>query len=240
MKWACALAVASLSVAACGGGPAEPAAAASADVPVASAPETPAPVTPEPSKKAAPAPKPAPARPSAPAFRDVTVPSGTTLSLELRTAVASDSSKVEDAVHATLTEPLTIGGTTVLPAGTELTGVVTHVERPGRVKGRAKVAYRFDSLRANGTSYEVVTSPVEHLGEATKSEDATKIGVGAGAGAVIGGLLGGGDGAAKGAAIGGAAGTGAVLATRGKELRLDPGTSITTSLTGPLTVRVRG
>jgi hypothetical protein len=239
MKWACALAVASLSVAACSGVPAEPA-AASADAPVASAPESPAPVTPEPVKKAAAAPKPAPARPAAPAFREVTVPSGTMLSLELKTAVASDSSKVEDAVQATLTEPLTIAGTTVLPAGTELTGVVTHVERPGRVKGRAKVSYRFDSLRANGMNYEVATSPVEHVGEATKSEDATKIGVGAGAGAVIGGLLGGGDGAAKGAAIGGAAGTGAVLATRGKDLKLEPGTSITTSLTGPLTVRVRG
>jgi hypothetical protein len=64
--------------------------------------------------------------------------------------------------------------------------------------------------------------------------------VGAGAGAVIGGILGGGDGAAKGAAIGGGAGTGVVLATRGKEVRLEPGTSVTTSLKTPLTVRVKG
>jgi hypothetical protein len=74
---------------------------------------------------------------------------------------------------------------------------------------------------------------------ATKGEDATKIGVGAGAGAVIGGILGGGDGAAKGAAIGGGAGTGVVLATKGQEMRLGPGADVSTRLTAPLTVRVR-
>jgi hypothetical protein len=74
---------------------------------------------------------------------------------------------------------------------------------------------------------------------ATKGEDATKIGVGAGAGAVIGGILGGGDGAAIGAAIGGGAGTGVVLATKGQEMRLGPGADVSTRLTAPLTVRVR-
>ena len=84
------------------------------------------------------------------------------------------------------------------------------------------------------------TAAISHAGEATKSEDATKIGVGAGAGAVIGGILGGGDGAAKGAAIGGAAGTGAVLATRGKDVTVIPGAHVITTLTAPLTVKVKG
>jgi hypothetical protein len=121
-----------------------------------------------------------------------------------------------------------------------LQGVVTGVERPGRVKGRAKISYSFNRLVADDEAYTVRTAPIGHEGEATKSEDATKIGVGAGAGAVIGGILGGGDGAAKGAAIGGAAGTGTVLATRGKDLKLAPGTNIATTLTAPLTVRVKG
>ncbi len=56
---------------------------------------------------------------------------------------------------------------------------------------------------------------------------------------MIGGLLGGGSGAAKGAVIGGAAGTGAVLATKGKEVRLGPGANVTTRLTAPLTIRVK-
>jgi len=76
------------------------------------------------------------------------------------------------------------------------------------------------------------------VASATKGEDATKIGIGAGAGAVVGGLLGGKSGAAKGAAVGGGAGTGVVLATKGQEMRLAPGADVTTTLTAPLTVRV--
>jgi hypothetical protein len=74
---------------------------------------------------------------------------------------------------------------------------------------------------------------------ATKSEDATKIGIGAGAGAVIGGLLGGKKGAAEGAAVGGGAGTGLVLATKGEEVRFPSGTDVSIRLAAPLTVRVQ-
>lgn len=175
---------------------------------------------------------------AAPAFREVTLPEGTTLELSLQSAVASDTSRLEDAVRAELREPVVIDGTTVLPAGAELTGIVTGVERSGRVQGRARVAYRFDSISSSGNTYDVTTAPVSHLAPATKGEDATKIAVGAGAGAAIGALLGGGDGAAKGAAIGGAAGTGTVLATRGEEVRLGPGARVSTRLTAPVTVRV--
>jgi hypothetical protein len=42
----------------------------------------------------------------------------------------------------------------------------------------------------------------------------------------------------KGAAIGGAGGTGVVLATRGEEVRLRPGATVTTRLTAPLNVRI--
>ena len=181
----------------------------------------------------------APARRPEPTHRELTLPEGTALRLELQSAVASDTSGVEDAVRATLRQPVSIDGQTVLPEGTELAGVVTSVERAGRVKGRASVAYRFSSLTYDGERYEIGTAQIAHEAEATKSEDATKIAIGAGAGAAIGALLGGGDGAAKGAAIGGAGGTGAVLATRGKEVRLGPGADVSTRLTAPLTVRVK-
>jgi len=181
----------------------------------------------------------APPAPPAPQFRDVTLPAGTTLRLRLQSAVASDSSRVEDTVRAELNQAVVIDGATVLPAGASLTGVVTDVERSGRVKGRARIAYRFNALSHAGEQYKVTTAPVSHTAEATKGEDATKIAVGAGAGAAVGALLGGGDGAAKGAAIGGAAGTGVVLATRGEEVRLGPGAAVTTRLTAPLTVRVK-
>jgi hypothetical protein len=180
-------------------------------------------------------PRPAPA----PAFREITLPAGTVLRLNLQSAVASDTSSVEDAVQASLRQALTVDGREVLPEGTELSGIVTDVEKSGRVKGRARVAYRFNSLNYQGQRYAIGTAPIAHQAEATTKEDATKIAIGAGAGAAIGAILGGGDGAAKGAAIGGASGTGAVLATRGREVRLGPGADVSTRLTAPLTVRIR-
>jgi hypothetical protein len=175
----------------------------------------------------------------APAYREVTVPAGTTLRLDLASSIASDTSRVEDPVRATLREAVVIDGQAVLATGAELTGVVTDAEDSGRVKGRARVAYRFNSLHVGEEQYDISTAATTHVAEATKGEDATKIGIGAGAGAAIGAILGGGSGAAKGAAIGGAAGTGAVLATKGKEVRLGPGANVTTSLTAPLTIRVK-
>lgn len=181
----------------------------------------------------------APAKPKAPEYREVTLPSGTSLALDLKSSVASDTSRIEDPVSAALRAPVVIDGTEVLPVGTALGGHVTNADDSGRVKGRAKIAFRFTTLEHDGTKYDIGTATIARQAEATKGEDATKIGIGAGAGAAIGALLGGGDGAAKGAAIGGAAGTGAVLATKGKEVRLGPGANVTTTLTAPLTVRVR-
>ena len=178
------------------------------------------------------------AAPAAPRFREVTLPAGTTLRLRLQSAIASDSAKVEDTVRAELTQAVSAGGAQVLPAGTAVVGNITDVERSGRVKGRARLAYRFNSLTHAGERYDIVTAPLSHQAAATKGEDATKIAIGAGAGAAVGALLGGGDGAAKGAAIGGAGGTGVVLATRGEEVRLGSGATVTTRLTAPLTVRI--
>jgi hypothetical protein len=174
-----------------------------------------------------------------PEYREFTLPAGTSLPLQLQSAIASDVSEVEDTVRATLRSAVTIDGEEVLPAGTELAGHVTEAERAGRVKGRARVAFGFTSLRHDGERLSLRTDTIVREAEATKGEDATKVGIGAGAGAVVGAVIGGKSGAVKGAAIGGAAGTGAVLATRGKEVRLEPGTSIPVTLAAPLIVRVR-
>jgi len=184
---------------------------------------------------AAPAAAPAPASPQ---FAEVTIPSGTALRLELTSAVGSDTSTVEQPVTASLRDAVTVDGRVVLPAGSALTGVVTSVERSGRVKGRAAIAYRFNSVQANGESYDIATAAISHEAAATKGKDAEKIGIGAGAGAIIGGLLGGKGGALKGTAIGGAGGTGVVLATRGSEIHIGSGAGDTTRLTAPLTVRL--
>jgi hypothetical protein len=177
--------------------------------------------------------------PPVPVYKEVTIPAGTTLRLDLKSSVASDTSQVEDSVRAALRQAVVVDGQTVLPAGTELVGTVTDVARSGRVKGRARVAYRFNSLRHDSERYDITTATIAHEAQPTKKEDAKKIAIGAGAGAAIGAILGGGSGAAKGAAIGGGAGTGAVLATRGDEVRRGPGADVTTRLTAPLTVRVK-
>ncbi len=176
--------------------------------------------------------------PPKPRFREVVVPAGTTLRVRLRTALASDTSAVEDPVRATLEAPVTIAGATAVPSGAEVTGTVTSVQRSGKVKGRASLAFRFDRLSAWDEGYDVQSARVSRQARATKRKDATKIGIGAGAGALVGAIAGGRKGAAIGTAVGGGAGTGVVLATRGEEVRLPAGAVVTTKLAAPLTIRV--
>jgi hypothetical protein len=174
---------------------------------------------------------------SAPVVRELTVPQGTLLHLKLTTAVASDTTRVEEPIGAELTEPISIGGRTAIPSGSKVSGVVTAADGAARVKGRARLVLGFTSVNIGGTRYDMKAEPVSQLADATKGEDATKIGVGAGAGAAIGAVLGGKKGAAEGAAVGGGAGTGVVLATKGNEVRFAAGTDVSTRLTAPLTVR---
>ena len=175
-----------------------------------------------------------------PAYREVTLPAGTVLPVELTTRVGSEISSIEDPVRGTLRRPVVVGGVQAFPAGTAVVGHVTAAERSARVKGRARIAFRFTTIDPPGDAERLTmrTDTVSRLAQATKKQDAAKIGGGAAGGAIIGGILGGGDGAAKGAAIGGAAGTGVVLSTRGKEVTLPAGTPVSVRLSAPLTVRV--
>jgi hypothetical protein len=178
------------------------------------------------------------AAPSRPRFREVTAPANSSLSLELMTALSSETAQVEDPVRARLRQPLMADGDTVLPAGVVLSGNVVDVARAGRVQGRSRLVFRFTEVELNGAREELRTNPVTLEGEATKGEDATKIGAGAVGGAIVGGILGGGSGAAKGAAIGGAAGTGVVLATRGRDVTVASGADVAATLATPFFVQV--
>jgi hypothetical protein len=172
-------------------------------------------------------------------YRDVTLRAGTVLPVTLETAVGSDTSRVEQPVRGRLRRAVMVNGVEVLPAGAAVSGHVTSARRPGRVKGRGLIAMRFTQLDTPGAgSSKISTATVSRLAPATKEKDALEIIAPAAAGAVIGRLVGGKGTARKGAVIGGAGGTGYVLATRGKDVRLGRGASLSVRLTAPLTVRV--
>jgi hypothetical protein len=183
--------------------------------------------------------EPLPPPPPVPEFRELTINAGATLSATLMTPLASDTSKVEDTVRAKLKSSVAIDGVELLPAGAEISGHVTKALQAAKVKGRAMIAFRFNSVDTHTGPEHMSTQTITHEAASTKGKDATKIGIGAGAGAIIGGIVGGGSGAATGAAIGGGAGTATVLATRGDEVSLPAGTPVTVTLTAPLTIRVQ-
>lgn len=174
------------------------------------------------------------------AVREVTIPAGTVLPIDLETPVGSDISRPEQPVRGRLRRPVSVHGTQVLPSGTEVLGNVTAAERPGRVKGRGYVALRFNELEIPGEGRaHITTSTVSRMAPATKGKDAIEILAPAAGGAVLGRVLGGKKGAREGAVVGGAAGTGYVLSTRGKDVRLGKGTNLNVNLKAPVSVPVR-
>jgi hypothetical protein len=169
-------------------------------------------------------------KPSAPTTMAMDVAAGTPLEITLETAVASDTSKVEDTVRGRVAKAVVISGMTAIPAGAPVKGSVVAVERSGKVKGRASIALRFNEVTVGKTPYRIQTTRIVREAAATKGEDAKKIGIGAGVGTAIGAIAGGKKGAAIGAGVGGGAGTAAVLATRGEEVSIPAGTTLRTKI----------
>jgi hypothetical protein len=187
------------------------------------------------------APVPASSSTSSRVTREVTIPAGTVLRLRVTRGFGSDISRVEDPVTATLTRSVVVGGRAVLPEGSVASGYVSDAARPGKVKGRGRVAVRFTRIEParESETYRMTTRPWVAIAPATKKKDALTIGVPAAGGAIVGGLVGGKKGAAIGATAGGGAGTGIVLTTRGKEVRIGRGAILAVRLVEPLTVRVQ-
>jgi hypothetical protein len=176
-----------------------------------------------------------PPEPPAPKFREVTVPTGTTLSVTLATPLASDASKPEDPVKGALAKPIVVSGKTAVPAGADLSGSVIDAKESKRVKGKASIVFQFDHLVVGGESHKIAASRITSEAAANRKQDAKKGALGGGLGAVVGGIAGGGKGAAIGA-VAGSAGT--IVATKGDEVNLEAGTVVTTVLQSPLKVLV--
>lgn len=172
------------------------------------------------------------------AAREVTVPAGTVLRVQLENSVASDSSRIEDVVRGHLVAPVVVDGRTVVPTNSPVVGHVTQAVRSGKVKGLARIGVRFDSLTTDDDRYAIATRQWTKIAPSTKGKDTAKIALPAAGGAIVGGIVGGKKGAAIGAGAGGGAGTAVVMTTRGKEVRLGPGAVLYVRLDRPLSVRV--
>jgi type IV secretion system protein VirB10 len=91
-----------------------------------------------------------------PARKTYTVPAGTKVLLQLRSAVNTKSAKAGDGVYLASTFPVVVGNRVLIPAGVYVQGVVDRVERAGRVKGRAQLEMHFTSMIfPNGTVVEI-------------------------------------------------------------------------------------
>lgn len=172
-----------------------------------------------------------------PAAIAITIPARTVVPVRLESTVGSDTSHVEDPVRATVTRAVTVRGRTAIPAGAQLAGAVTSAVRPGKVKGRSRIAIRFTKLIVGDEVYAIRTAQVARSGRATKKKDAATIGIPAAGGAVVGGIIGGKKGAAIGGAAAGGAGTAVVLGTRGEEVRIHRGAVVPVRLASEVTVK---
>ena len=79
----------------------------------------------------------------------VTIRAGTKFKASLQTPISSKLSEVGDRIVISLADPLSLDGGHVLPTGTEMTGKITLVKRPGRVKGKAEVYALIDELKTD-------------------------------------------------------------------------------------------
>jgi hypothetical protein len=83
-------------------------------------------------------------RATAPAqLDDYQVPAGTPLMIRLRTAVDSASARIDDAVRATLLEPVTQDGVELIPKGSTLHGKVSEVLQASRQNRTGRLVMGF-------------------------------------------------------------------------------------------------
>jgi type IV secretion system protein VirB10 len=191
-----------------------------------------------------------PSRPK-PESSEVVVPADTTIPLALRNTINSRTAFVGQGIYCETIYPITVGNRIVIPVGSYVKGTVTQVIRPGRVKGKAQLGIRFESLTLpNGTTRMLRATLSAYAGkgnqgfirgesriegESSKGKDTGKVATSGTQGAIVGAIAGrSAKGAGIGAAAGGVGGLILVLATRGKEIVLPPGTNLDLQLSAPL------
>src|SRR3569833_1171706 len=84
-----------------------------------------------------------------------TIETGTRIPLALISSVSTKSSSPGDRIYLETAFPIVNGNHIVIPTGSYVTGTVTEVKRPGKIKGRGQLYVRFDSITLpNGVTRE--------------------------------------------------------------------------------------
>jgi hypothetical protein len=183
------------------------------------------------------------------AAQNAPVPAGTALMVKLETTLATFSNKPGDPFRGSLTQPVVVGGQTLLPAGTVVEGRVTKVTEPRRISGKPTIGILPEAvilptgerlyLDATLTDTNIpgtdVNSEGQFKGSGHSRGDQIEVGGGAAGGMLIGGLVGGPVGVVVGGAIG-AGGTTTHWLVKHHSAIMPAGTELTLELNRPLTM----
>ena len=162
------------------------------------------------------------------------IPVGTEFDVRLQTRSAPKTAQVEDRFEATTMVDLSEGDRVLVPAGSVMRGVVSSVNKAGRIERKGKLTLAFDQITIKGRSYPIRATVTQALESEGIRGETGRIGAGAGVGAIIGGILGGLKGALAGILIGGG---GTIAATEGNDVELPAGTVLRVRLDTPLDLR---
>lgn len=99
-----------------------------------------------------------------------TVPAGTKVLLQLRSAINTKSAKAGDGVYLASTFPVVVGTRVMIPAGVYVQGTVDRVQRAGHVKGKAQLDMHFTSIIFPNGSVVEIPGLVDNVPGASKQK----------------------------------------------------------------------
>ncbi|MGP8253449.1 MAG: hypothetical protein ACLQHF_15570 [Terracidiphilus sp.] len=179
-----------------------------------------------------------PPPPAPPQPVNVTLPAGTELAIRVDQRISVKTSHAGDTFTGEVQAPVMASdGSTLVPKGADVNGVVAESHRGGHFKGRSVLELRLTSLVVNGTTYPLTTSDLERTKKGKGRRSAAMIGGGAGLGMLVGGVATGGVGLVVGGLIGGGAGTAAAGATGNRALDIPAESVVHFKLADDLTIQ---
>ena len=164
---------------------------------------------------------------AAPRRESVELPAGTNLVVRMIDGVDSETNRVGQTFAASMAEPVTMGGETIIPRGADVVVKLVDAKESGKLAGRAELTLDLMSVKVDGRMVDINTQSVSRESDSRGQRTAKVAGGGAVLGAIIGGIAGGGKGAVIGVGAGGAAGVGAEEITKGQRVKVPSETRLT-------------